>query len=177
VVFEARLLETEHGLVPEGEGWFVVNAREARWGSRGGVFGSVVPFEGEIEFPDLGVNVRVLEPGRPNGHYHGEVHQEAFLVLDGECLLLVEGEERPLRAWDFVHLPPWTEHILVGAGDRPCVVAMIGGRSEPDRIHYPRSELALRHGAGVERATDSPQESYAACPEWRPQRYREGDLP
>jgi uncharacterized cupin superfamily protein len=177
VVPEAKLVETEHGLVPEGEGWFVVNAREAAWGSRDGVFGASTRFEGEAEFPDIGVNIRILEPGRPNGHYHGEVHQEAFLVLSGECLLLVEGEERPLRAWDFAHLPPWTEHILVGAGDAPCVVVMIGGRFDPDRIFYPRADVALRHGAGVERDTDSAEESYADRPEWTPRRYREGDLP
>jgi uncharacterized cupin superfamily protein len=174
---EAKLVETEHGLVPKGDGWFVVNAREARWGSRANVFGASVRFEGEPEFPEFGINLRVLEPGQANGHYHGEVHQEAFLVLSGECLLLVEGEERPLRAWDFVHLPPWTEHILVGAGDAPCVVAMIGGRFDPDRIRYPRADLALRHDAGVERETDSVDESYAAHPAGRPQQYREGDLP
>jgi uncharacterized cupin superfamily protein len=179
VVPEATFVQTKHGLVPEGEGWFVVNARETRWGSRDGVFGSSARFEGDngAEFPEIGINIRVLEPGRPNGHYHGEVHQEAFLVLSGECLLLVEGEERPLRPWDFVHLPPWTEHILVGAGDGPCVVVMMGGRFEPDRLWYPRSEVALRHGAGVERDTDSPDESYAGLPEPAPRRYREGDLP
>ena len=177
MVPEATLAETEQGLVPAGDEWFVVNAREARWGSRDGVFGSSVRFEGDAEFPQLGFNIRVLEPGQPNGHYHGELHQEAFLVLYGECLLLVEGEERPLRAWDFVHLPPWTEHILVGAGDGPCAVVMIGGRFDPDRILYPRSEVALRHGAGVERDTDSPEESYAGVPDWKPRRYRDGDLP
>jgi uncharacterized cupin superfamily protein len=177
MVREATLVAAEHGLVPEGDGWFVVNAREARWGSREGVFGAATRFEGETEFPEIGINIRVLGPGRPNGHYHGEVHQEDFLVLSGECLLLVEGEERRLRAWDFVHLPPWTEHILVGAGEEPCVVVMIGGRFEPDRILYPRSEVALRHGAGVERETESPDESYAECPDWAPRRYREEDLP
>lgn len=176
MVAEATLVESEAGLVPEGEGWFVVNAREAAWGSRDGCFGSSVRFEGAPEFPEVGVNIRVLEPGRPNGHYHGEVHQEDFLVLSGECLLLVEGEERRLRAWDFVHLPPWTEHILVG-GDDPCVVVMVGGRFEPDRILYPRAEVALRHGAGVEQETESPDESYADCPAWAPRHYREGDLP
>lgn len=177
MVPEAKLVETEAGLVPEGDGWFVVNAREAAWGSRGNVFGRTVKFEGDDEFPQIGVNVRVLEPGKPNGHYHGEVQQEAVLVLSGECLLLVEGEERPLRAGDFVHLPPWTEHILVGAGDGPCIAVMVGGRVEPDEILYPRSEVALRHGAGVERDTESPEESYASVPEWTPQPYRKGDLP
>jgi len=177
VVPEANLVPTDDGLVPEGDGWFVVNAREARWGSRDGVFGAGVRFEGDAEFRELGINIRVPEPGQPNGHYHGEVHQEDFLVLSGECLLLIEGEERRLHAWDFVHLPPWTEHILVGAGQEPCVVVMVGGRFEPDRILYPRSELALRYGAGVEKDTESPDESYAGRPEGRPQRYRECDLP
>lgn len=174
---EAKLVATEHGLAPEGEGWFVLNAREALWGEKGDVFARGPRLEGEPEFPQIGVNIRVLEPGQPNGYYHGECHQEAFLVLSGECLLLVEEEERPLRAWDFVHLPAWTEHILVGAGDGPSVVVMIGGRFDPDEILYPVSELALRHGAGAERETSSPDEAYAGTPERTPTRYREGDLP
>ena len=93
---EARLAQTEHGLVPEGEGWFVVNAREARWWYHD-TFGSAVTFEGESRFPDFGINIQVLQPGEPNCMYHGENAQEGFLVLYGECLLLIEGEERPLK--------------------------------------------------------------------------------
>jgi quercetin dioxygenase-like cupin family protein len=78
-----------------------------------------------VEFPQFGINVTVLEPGQ-SGVYHAEANQEAFLVLGGECRLLVEGEERRLRAWDFFHSPPWTEHAFVGAGDRPCVILMVG---------------------------------------------------
>jgi uncharacterized cupin superfamily protein len=99
--------------------------------------------------------------------YHREVNQEDFLVLQGECLLIVEGEERRLRAWDFVHCPPETEHIFVGAGDRPCVVFMIGGRTRGKATVYARSDLALRHGAGVETETGVPAEAYARFPPWR----------
>jgi len=176
VVPEAQLVETEHGLVPEGEGWFVVNAREARWVDRSPPFDRSCRFEGEALFPQLGVNIRVLDPGRPNCYYHAEADQEDLLVLAGECLLVVEGQERRLRAWDFVHLAPWTEHVLVGAGDRPCVVVMVGGREKPG-IRYPASEAALVHGAGVERETESPEEAYAGIPPRRPTRYRDGDLP
>jgi uncharacterized cupin superfamily protein len=177
VVPEAKLIETEHGVVPESDGWFVVNARDARWSEKGRAFGRAARFEGSAGFPQIGVNIRVLEPGQPNCYYHGEAHQEAILVLSGECLLLVEEEERPLGAWDFVRLPPWTDHVVVGAGDGPCVLVMVGGRFDPDRVRYPVSELALRHGAGVERETDSPDEAYAAIPERSPSRYHEGDLP
>jgi uncharacterized cupin superfamily protein len=50
-------------------------------------------------FVDLGLTLQVLQPGQPSGLYHAETNQEGFLVLAGECLLLVEGEERPLQAW------------------------------------------------------------------------------
>ena len=176
MVPEAKLVDKGSGLEPQGDGWFVVNARDASWADKKG-FDRVARFEGETDFPQIGVNIRVLEPGQPNGHYHGEGHQEAILVLSGECLLIVEEDERPLRAWDFVHLPAWTDHIVVGAGDGRCVVVMIGGRFDPDRIRYPVSELALQHGAGAERETDSPDESYAATAPRTPQNYREGDLP
>jgi uncharacterized cupin superfamily protein len=88
--------------------------------------------------------------------------------LAGECLLLIEGEERLLRAWDFVHCPPETEHIFVGAGDSPCVIFMAGGRTGEKRITYPRSEVALRYGAGVETETSVPREAYASFPKWQP---------
>jgi uncharacterized cupin superfamily protein len=177
VVPEAKLVETQDGLVPEGDGWFVLNARDARWSKKGPLFGRAARFEGTSEFPQIGVNIRVLEPGQPNCYYHGEEHQEAILVLSGEWLLLVEEEERPLRAWDFVHLPAWTDHVLVGAGEGPCVAVMLGGRFDLDQVRYPVSELALRHGAGVERETDSPEEAYAAVPDRSPSPYHEGDLP
>jgi uncharacterized cupin superfamily protein len=158
---EARLEETGPGLAPAGEGWFVVNVREAAWRTSD-AFGSSCRFESrEAPFPQLGVNVRVLEPGQPNCLYHSESLQEDFLVLAGECVLLVEGEERPLRAWDFVHCPAGTEHVFVGAGDAPCVILMTGPRDENERLHYPASELAARHGASAEQATDSPEEAYA----------------
>ena len=73
-------------------------------------------------FEQLGFTLAVLEPGKPTGMYHAESSQEDFLVLAGACLLLVEEEERGLRAWDFVHCPPGTRHTFVGTGDGPCVI-------------------------------------------------------
>jgi uncharacterized cupin superfamily protein len=177
MVGEARLVETGEGLVPEGEGWFVVNARDVPWGERPGAFGLTAAFEGRTDFPHIGVNLRVLPPGRPNCYYHGESNQEDLLVLAGECLLLVEGEERRLRAWDFVHLPPWTDHVLVGAGDEPAVVVMIGGRFDPDRVRYPRADVAVRHDASVREETESAEEAYGHLQPWRPRAYQEGSLP
>jgi uncharacterized cupin superfamily protein len=158
VVPEAQLKATEHGVEPTGEGWFVVNTREAKW--LDGDFGAYTRFEGETRFPKLGINIGVLQPGQPACFYHGEEDQEDFLVLAGECLLLIEGEERPLRQWDFVHCPDWTEHVFVGAGDGPCAILAVGTRSGGGVI-YPRSDMALRHHAGVEHETREPKEAYA----------------
>ena len=115
------------GLVPESTGWFVMNARDARWFHRPGR-GDSLPltgcdeFEAETFFPMLGMSIQVLPPGEPNGTYHWETEQEDFLVLAGEALLIVEGQERPLRQWDFIHCPPETRHVFVGDGDGPCVI-------------------------------------------------------
>lgn len=144
--------------MPVGEGWFVLNARDARWLE--GEFGAYTRFEGETKFSTLGLNIGVLAPGQPACMYHGEDEQEDFLVLSGECLLLIEGQERPLKAWDFVHCPAWTEHVFVGAGEGPCVVLAVGTRLTDDVI-YPVSELAQRHRAGVRRETRDPREAYA----------------
>jgi uncharacterized cupin superfamily protein len=134
------------------------------------VLGAACVFEGDdVSFPDVGYTIGVLQPGQSSGRYHREANQEDFLVLAGECLLLIEGEERPLKTWDFVHCPPNTEHAFVGAGDGPCVIFMTGGRQGwPEKgIVYPRSKLALRHGAGVETETTKPAEAYAPFPKWQ----------
>lgn len=162
MVQEAQLVEGESGLRPADPGWFVLNVAEAEWW-RHDTFGATTGFEGEDEahFADFGINLHVLQPGRPNCMYHEESVQEDFLVLQGECLLLVEGEERPLRAWDFVHCPPGTAHVFVGAGEGPCVLLMTGARKAGKTVRYPVEELALRPGAGVQTETTEPPEAYA----------------
>ena len=168
VVPEAPLEQAVNGKRPAGDGWFVLNVRDACW-FENDRFGTYGVFESEeVRFDRVGIGIGILHPGQPNGMYHGEDAQEDFLVLSGECLLIVEGEERRLRAWDFVHCPPWTEHIFVGAGDGPCVVIGVGARREGRGIRYPVNATALAHGAGVEAETTTPAEAYAPFPEDRP---------
>jgi uncharacterized cupin superfamily protein len=169
--------ETKHGLVADGDGWFVVNATASRWADVG-PFGFYCNFEGKRRFKQLGLNLNVLEPGQSLGFYHREQAQEDFLVLAGECLLLVEGAERTLRAWDFVHCPPETNHMIVGAGDGPSVVLAVGARGRGrSGIRYPVDALASAHGVSVERETTKPQEAYAGFPARIRCRYRAGWLP
>ncbi|HEY7198385.1 MAG TPA: cupin domain-containing protein [Gaiellaceae bacterium] len=177
MVVEAKLVDNGAGLEPAEEGWFTVNVRDAAWVTSP-VLGSACPLESDAApYPDVGYTIGVIQPGQPSGLYHGEANQEDFLVLQGECILLIEGKERPLKAWDFVHCPPWTEHIFVGAGDGPCVIFMAGGRRAEGGIRYPRSELALEHGAGAETETTQPREAYAPYPRWAPGRPDVAGLP
>ena len=177
-------MSTEHGLVPKGQGWFVVNARETQWRERTGrgilCEFEGAGFEGAADFTQLGINLTILSPGEPMAMYHWEADQEDFLVLAGEALAIVEGEERPLRPWDFVHCPAGTNHVIVGAGEGPCVILAAGARdlsTGPNWGAYPVDEVALRHGAGVERETTEPGEAYARFPKGKLIRYREGLLP
>ena len=174
---EARLEQTEHGLVPETDGWFVLNAAEAVW-CENDEFGRYTRWEGdgEAKFSELGINIGVLLPGQPSCMYHGEDAQEDFLVLSGEGILVIEGEERPLRRWDLVHCPPWTKHVIVATGSEPCVVLAVGARNGRPGLLYPADETASRHGASVERDTPSGQEAYAGTSPVRRIRYVEGDL-
>ena len=179
VVPESRLESTQHGLVPKGDGWFVLNARDACWRPSQGR-GAFSRFEGEPEFSQLGIHLVALAPGEPMAMYHWEADQEDFLVLAGEALLIVEGEERALRRWDFVHCPAGTKHVIVGAGDVPCLVLAVGARglsTGPDWGAYSVDEAALRHGAGVEQETTDAKQAYARFPPRAPSRYREGWLP
>ncbi|HEY7622006.1 MAG TPA: cupin domain-containing protein [Solirubrobacteraceae bacterium] len=154
---EARL---EDG-VPQTAGWFVLNARDAPWMHND--MRSVVKFggEGEAHFDELGIGLYWIQPGRPMSMYHHEAGQEDFLVLRGTCLVIVEGQERELRAWDLLHCPPRTPHTMVASGDEPALVLAVGARKDRGSVFYPREDAAVRHGAGVEVETGSPAEAYA----------------
>jgi uncharacterized cupin superfamily protein len=166
MVEEARLEEREGGLTPVSGGWFVVNVRDGAW-VRNGTLGDVFVVEGDdAPFPDVGFSLAVLQPGQAS-RYHREANQEDFIVLAGECLLLIEGEERLLKAWDFVHCPPWTEHIFVGL-EEPCLVLAVGARRPGRGLRFPVSELALKHNAGVREETSDPREAYAGYSEPTP---------
>jgi uncharacterized cupin superfamily protein len=183
MVPESKLQQTEHGLVPQGEGWFVLNLRDAEWrhaNGRGAVCLALDDFEGDPQFEQLGVNPFVLGPGEPMSMYHWELDQEGFLVVSGEAVLIIEGEERQLRAWDFVHCPPNTKHVIVGAGSGPCLVIAVGARersAEPDSLGFTVDETAKGHGASVEEDTTDGDVAYAPLPSREPTAYRDGWLP
>ena len=169
MVPEAPLERKEHGLAASGDGWFVLNARDACWRDRPGR-GKLCHFEENVDFPQLGFHIYVLEPGQPMSMYHWEADQEDFLVVSGEALLIAEGEERQLRQWDFAHFPPKATHTIVGAGDGPCVIVAVGARVDstgPSWGSYPVDETALKHDAGVEQETNVPREAYARFGESR----------
>jgi uncharacterized cupin superfamily protein len=172
---EARIEPSDAGAVVASEGWFVLNVADVSW-TRHERSGQWTNFEpDEHPFEDFGIGIHVIQPGEPNGKYHAEAVQEDFLVLSGECICLIEGEERRLKAWDFVHCPAGTKHIFVGAGEGPCAILMAGTRRPGRPIHYPVDELAQRYGASAPRETDSPPEAYSDWPdEFRPVR---GDWP
>ena len=160
--------------------WWIRNVRELRWQEN--ELGASCEFDKHEErFDELGINLNVLEPGQPLCRYHWEADQEDFLVLSGEALLIVEEEERPLRRWDFVHCPPETRHVIVGAGSGPSVILAVGARVDSvdnsDWGGYPVSEAAAKHGASVDTETSLPEEAYAALPSRQPTRYRDGWLP
>ena len=187
---EAPLERTEYGSMAVGKGWFVLNAREARWFKREGQ-GVTPALQGRGDFPQLALGIYVLAPGEPMAMYHWESDQEDFLLLSGEALLIIEGEERPLRQWDFVHCPPGTKHVIVGAGELPCTIFAVGAlehhtmgsrvdgtlQGRPDWGAYTVDEAALRHSAGVEKETTDANEAYARFPDMQPTQYRDGCLP
>ena len=157
---EARIEHSEEGAYAASPGWFVLNIADSRW-EQAEEAGHWTHFEPPEGFEHYGIGIHVLQPGQPNGKYHSENVQEDFLVLSGECVLIVEGEERRLKAWDFFHCAPGTNHIIVGAGNGPCAILMVGVRSEDKKLHYPVSEVAARHGASSPVDTDTPSEAYS----------------
>jgi uncharacterized cupin superfamily protein len=175
MVPEAPLEPTENGLVPKGDGWFVLNARDVAWRAAEGR-GAYGSFDGEPEFEQVGIHLVALEPGDAMAMYHWEADQEDFLVVSGEAVLIIEGEERQLRAWDFVHCPPNTKHVIIGAGRGPCLVIAVGAR-ERDSLGFTVDEVAKRHGASVDEDTTDGGVAYALVPPREPTAYRDGWLP
>lgn len=169
---EASSEETPYGRYVTSEGWFVHNLTDALAVRNEEKGGAMYPLEPrEAPFSDFGVNVKVVWPGDPSALYHAEAAQEGFLVLSGECTLIVDEKERPLRQWDYFHCPADVPHVIVGAGDGPCVIVMIGARPEVESIRYPVSELATKYGASVAKETSEPDEAYADWPgEYQPAR-------
>ena len=160
---EATFDETPYGKNPASEGWFVLNLDDAL-AVRRAKGGAIYPLEPQGQsFTGFGLNVHVVWPGEPNAMYHSEGAREAFLVLSGECTLIVEEQERPLRQWDLFHCPAGTRHIFVGAGDGPCAILMIGARPD-EPLLYPVSEVAAKYGASVAKETPNPDEAYADWP-------------
>jgi uncharacterized cupin superfamily protein len=163
-VNEASSEETPYGRYITSDGWFVLNLADALAVRNEEKGGTTFPLESrDHPFSDVGVRVTVLPPGDPNALYHSEGVQEGFLVLSGECTLVVEEEERSLRQWDYFHCPAGTRHVLVGAGSGPCAILMLGARPDVD-LHYPVSEVAAKHGASAAQDTDKPDEAYADWP-------------
>jgi uncharacterized cupin superfamily protein len=169
-VHEAEIEEIENGRVPVDDGWFILNLAEIGWQTVPGG-GTWCGFESPAA-PSrvLGIGVHVLSPGETPGFYHAESEQEGFLVLSGECLAIVEGQERHMRPWDYLHCPAGTAHITVGAGEGPCAILMVGTRSPDHTLHYPVDPVAARHGASVSVATNSSSEAYAQRPPFTPVR-------
>ena len=162
---EASIEETPYGRYVTSDGWFVLNLGDALAVRNEEKGGATYPLESrDHPFRDVGVRVTVLPPGHPNALYHSEGVQEGFLVLSGECTLVVEDEERQLRQWDYFHCPAGTNHVLVGGGDGPCAILMLGARPEVEELHYPVSEVAARHGASAPKDTAVPDEAYADWP-------------
>lgn len=154
--------------------WFVVNARDAKWvGGPLGIFCELEPERGRFE--QIGINISLLQPGESMTMYHRENAQEDFLVLQGECLLIVAGEERPLKKWDFFHCPSGVAHAIVGAGDGPALVLAVGARTTTEVV-YEADPVAQKHATAVAVETTNPKEAYAGM-EFPTVSYKEGWLP
>ena len=163
---EAEIEETPEGNVPAGVGWFIGNLAEMAWEKAEG-FGAWFSFDAPERDPStarVGVHIHVLAPGEANGFYHAEDAQEGFLVLSGECLAIVEGQERRMRQWDYLHSPPWTAHITVGAGEEPCAILMFGAPDPSRKVEWIADELAARHGVSVAETTSRDTDVYRDLP-------------
>ncbi len=182
---EAVLEQTDVGTVAATPGWFVLNARDARWFEKPELGYSLAltgqdEHEADTYFPMLGMSIRVMNPGEPSTTYHWETEQEDFLVLSGEAILVIEGQERSLRQWDFVHCPPGSRHAFVGGGAGPCVLLCASSRQfhkDGPWGYYCADPVAERYNAAAPEDTQDPEFAYARFAAGRHTRYPRGLLP
>lgn len=157
---ESEYVAGEFGKSTKGEGWSILNLAECVW-LDSPQFGCFARLEGTEPFKDLGLNVHVLNEKQPACMYHSENKQEGFLVLFGECRVIVNDEERALKTWDYLHCPAGVEHLLVGGDNGPCALLMVGARGEDATLNYPVNEKARAFGGSADPATTNPKEAYA----------------
>jgi uncharacterized cupin superfamily protein len=174
MVPEAQFEDDGSGKVAQPDGWYVLNAKDAQWWHIDGR-PAFCNLEGDAKWDQMGFNLSVLSPGQPLSQYHWEADQEGFFIVSGEALLIVEEEERPLKQWDYFHCAQNAKHVLIGAGDGPCVLISVGARIDsvdnPNWGGYPVSEAAARHGASVETETTVAEEAYASWVKRTPTTY------
>ncbi len=184
VTEEARLEDKGNGLVAASEGWFVMNVRDARWSDKPGQGHScsltgIDEYEAETFFPMLGMAIRVAGPGDVSTTYHWETEAEDFLVLAGEGLAIIEGEERALKQWDFVHCPPGAKHAFVG-GQTPLVLLCVSSRQfqkDGPWGYYCADATAAKYNAASPEDTQDGSIAYARFPAPSESRYPGGLLP
>ncbi|MCW2924562.1 MAG: cupin protein [Thermoleophilia bacterium] len=161
-----------HALHRGDNGWFAVHLDDIPWVDNGPVARGRI--DHLFHFDQYGMNIQVMQPGQPNCRYHREHRDdETMLVLGGEAIAIIEGEEHPVRAGHLVHCPAGTAHVFVGAGDRPSAVLMVGNRDPrwsegPEWGTYVADPVAARHGAAVEEDTNDPEVAYATRPPFEP---------
>jgi len=135
--------------------WLARNVRDLEWTENAmGAYCDLLQGDDDTA-EEFAINLNVLGKGQPMAIYHHEPHQEGFLVLRGECELIVDGDSRPLRQWDYVHTARDVPHVIVGAGDEPALVLAVGGRVGGGDATYPPEALAARYGASTSDELDA----------------------
>lgn len=168
----ARREDGRRGLRPTPGGGFILHVDDAQWLDNGLTARCLLDRQDGVErFEQYGVNVQYLRPGQPNCRYHREFEfDETMLALDGSGVVLVEGEERPVRAGDVIHCPAGTGHVFVASPDHPLVLFLLGTRDAnvAEWGEYPADERAATYGASVETTTPQPEVAYVDRPEFVP---------
>jgi len=84
----------------------------------------------ELGLETFGMNLIVLRPGQRGRIHAHEIQEEAYLVLEGELTLLVEGKEHVLGPDRLVRVAPAVRRQLVNAGAVRLVLLALGGSGE-----------------------------------------------
>lgn len=97
----------------------------------------------------FGVNLTRLPPGAASALRHAHEKQDEFVyILEGECVLVTDAGESPMRAGMCAGFRAGTgdAHHLVNRGAADCLYLEIGDRTLFEHVTYPDDDLMIRPG-------------------------------
>ena len=76
----------------------------------------------EVGATEISSGITTFQAGTSNTtHYHNA--EESVIVIEGEGIIIIDGEENYVRQYDAAFITPGTHHRLINPGNEPFKIA------------------------------------------------------